>query len=493
MPDVLSEKAPLMDVEKDSDHRQEPTDLQAVQRSRAGFQTGLFRVISSILIILGLIILFTKPWQEVRGERLFRESALAKTPPDIHSMRYSKSRTYPVCSSIVSKNFRYEFNIPTHDSIPKEWRLIDTAVYNKHVKGQVVIARGDFFQESDIEVHVSVRSSKDIDFDNSVKFSPTHISLRLDYRFETSSNDCVVIDVVVYLRPYPKIHSRILQVHTNNLDIRFQESLNWEVDNLIVNSAHGDLVLDANLWVEPLVAHNVSFSTIYGTIFGIFVPYANLKVHSDHGMVDLWLMPHLLRDRPFYPENVSISTISADIWVQGFFEGWALHPYTHRIDVATHLGNIHAAVPHGLYTNVSSIFGDIWTVIQPFGASGPDIVNEIYTRTEFGSIRQLWLFEPQNETRYEKEPVKYNSIFNLVAHHEAKNGTMDMQYPHSWCGHMEARINDGEIFFDARSHDNDIKKGDGYVKLNRTHKGSKCSSQVDVHMNTGSMKIEFAG
>lgn len=286
---------------------------------------------------------------------------------DLRKTPQPRIQTYEGCSSIIaSKNRQFEFNITTEGTAAKQWQLLDFAVpkSRKNLQGEIIIDRGNLFQTSDIDVRVIVRSNNEMDLDN-VLFHRSDSALDIDYNFRDRSDLCTEVQILVFLRPWPKRSLDLFNIRTSIFDIWFKPSLNWEINNLIAHTSHGESTMESSPYTDPLIAHNVSVSSIDGLIFGWYTPDENLELRNKHGQIGIFLVPKLGTDSPFDPESISISSFSGDIHAETVFEVWPPKTYTHRTKIETVSGKVDAQVPHGWYTNLSSISENISSYMKP--------------------------------------------------------------------------------------------------------------------------------
>ncbi|OCK74995.1 hypothetical protein K432DRAFT_309509 [Lepidopterella palustris CBS 459.81] len=404
---------------------------------------------------------------------------------NLYKMPQPKIQTYEGCSPITaSKNLQFEFNITTEGAAAKQWQLLDSTVSKSHknLRGEIIIDRGSFFQPSDIDVRVIVGSNNKMGLDN-VLFNRSDSTFNINYNSTDKNDLCTEIRILVYLRPWPRRILDLFDIRTNNLDILFQPCLNWEINNLIAHTSHGEFTMDSHQpFTDPLIAHNVSVSSIDGEIFGWFIPDENLELRNINGQTGIFICPRLGAGRPFDPKLILISSFSGDIFTRTVSEVWPPKAYTHQTKIETVSGRIEAEVPHGQYTNFSTISGNISTYIRPYGAASPDAMSEIYTTSQSGSI-DVYFADPPNESL----TGRYNPLLNTISKHDVGEGKLKLIYPYGWYGEMEAKIEHGGLEFDGSSME-DIKWGKGYVKARRGRKGE---SRMEARVGTGDLDIRL--
>lgn len=431
-----------------------------------------------------LLALLTLSLQILR----FRSSTISDvTTPlarlDFPMTPHPRARTYEGCSSITAAEDRqFEFNITAESTTTKRWQLNDSAVpeSRKNLRGDITIDRGSLFQTSDIEVRVVVRSSEGSDLKN-VLIHSSDFALDIDYNFQDRSDLCTEVNVLVLLRPWPRRLLDLFDVRTSVFDILFNPLLNWEVNNLIAHTSYGDFTLDTTEpWTDPLITHNVSVSSINGTIFGWFIPDEHLDIRNEHGEIGIFICPRVGINSPFEPKSISISSSSGNIHAETVFKVWPPQSYTHRTTIETVSGQVHAMVPHGSYTNFSSGSGNISCYIEPYGAARPDAVSEIYTTSQSGSFNVYLSSANENSLA-----GKYNPLLNTVSEHDVGEGKLRLRYPYDWYGEMEARIRHGVLEFDGSSLE-DMERGEGYVKAKRGRKGE---SRMEASVGTGILDV----
>ncbi|KAH7077757.1 hypothetical protein BKA63DRAFT_601811 [Paraphoma chrysanthemicola] len=343
--------------------------------------------------------------------------------------------------------------------------------------GEVSLRRGHPLQDSDIEVRVIVNSTEDGDLQH-VVLESSESTLTLDYAPSDAKDVCTDIRVMIYLRPEVEFVQDTLELRSEVLHMWVHGSLAWEINNLILHTSYGDSTFAGTRYYEPLITHNISVSSVAGTIFGWYPADGNLDIRNDRNMIGFFLVPRY--DRPFSPESVTISSKSGIIDIRSIFEYWGSRPMTHTTKIHSESGNIWLGIPHGSITNISSQSGNIATYLKPWGASNPDDISEFYTSTQTGNTR-IHLTNMDLDT-----PKKYfNPLLNTTSKHTARTGKMEICYPYSWYGEAEARIDSGPLMFDSSSLE-EIERGDGWVKARR---GDKGESRLEAYVESGEMEI----
>ncbi|KAH7088315.1 hypothetical protein FB567DRAFT_524127 [Paraphoma chrysanthemicola] len=387
---------------------------------------------------------------------------------------------YEGCSPIAASLSRhFGFNVSQHDSPAGEWHFIDStrAESRGRVRGEVNLRRGHPLQDSDIEVRVIVNSTEEGGLQNFI-LNTTESTLSLDYLPSGGKDLCTDIQVMIYLRPEVEFRQNSLELRSEILHMWVHGSLAWKIDNLILHTSYGDSTFEGTRLPEPLITHNISVSSVAGTIFGWYPADGNLDIRNDKNMIGFFLVARY--DRPFSPESISISSKSGTIDIRSIFEYWGSRPMAHTTNIHSESGNIWLGIPHGSITNVSSQSGNIAAYLKPWGASSPDDISEFYTSTQIGNTR-IYLTDMDLDT-----PKKYfNPLLNTTSKHTARTGRMEICYPYSWYGEAEARIDSGSLMFDSSSLE-EIERGDGWVKARRGNKGE---SRLEAYVESGEMEV----
>ncbi|KAF2277204.1 uncharacterized protein EI97DRAFT_432801 [Westerdykella ornata] len=392
---------------------------------------------------------------------------------------------YKSCSSVVaSRSLEFGFNFTSDRAAENRWRFLDSSVPESHrsLRGQLTIDRGSFSQASDMEVHVTTRSSDENELEN-VHLHKSDSVLNFDYDFRAEKDVCTEVEIVVLFRPWPKRSLDWFDIRTSIFDINFEPSLGWEINNLRTHTSHGDVWMDSRFPSnDPLIAHNASISSIDGVIFGWYIPDENLELRSEDGGIGGFICPRLAEGVPFDPKSILMSTLSGRIRVGLIYEVWPAKVYTHRTKIESVSGDISAVVPHGTQTNISSISGSITTAIRPYGAASQNATSEIYTASRSGDSWVI-LYSPPNESL----DGNYNPLLNTVSKHEVGEGTLWLDYPFAWWGEMEAKIEHGKLEFEGNLLE-DIKREEGHVTATR---GKKGASQMEAHVSTGALTVHL--
>lgn len=393
---------------------------------------------------------------------------------------------YEKCSTLNASTTRhYGFNLTVDDMSSQQWRFIDSAPVESRgrFRGEVTVDRGDLFQASDIEVRVIIASNDNADLEN-VVFHSTKSALDLEYAVTDKSHVCTDVQVLIYLRPWPKRLLHVLEIRSEILHIALKDKLDWHIDNLVVHTSHGDSTYDASHRIDPLVVQNVSVSSISGYIFGKYVANGNLKLQNEHGQIGCFLLP--LYGRPFKPESISVSTVSGNIHVETAwgYPHWPAQPYTHVTNIHSIDGEVWTYIPHGSVTNISSIGSILATRLQPFGTAAPTDQSEFYTYSGDSGADNIILIDDANPDSLKG---RYNPLSNTISRHFHGSGMLRLRYPYSWLGNMEAQIEEGSLDFDSSALE-DLERGEGYVKARR---GKTGESQLGVQVGVGELSIKL--
>jgi hypothetical protein len=332
-----------------------------------------------------------------------------------------------------------------------------------------------------MDIRVGVRSNDVSDLEN-VLFNTSDSALHMVYRPSDTDDLCTEVQMFVFLRPWPRPLVDRFEIRTNALDVLIQPLLNWEINNLVMHTSYGYVQYDTHApYTDPLITHNISASSINGTIFGWFVLDENLELRNEHGPLYIFLLPTVYPEGRFDPKSISMSSISGEIGVRTLYDVWPNNDsYTPRTKLESESGKISASIPHGSYTNLSSISGDITAHIQAMSATSPDARSEIYTTTRAGRI----LFDIRDLPK-KYRTGKFNPLANTISKHDAGNGHSWIVYPQGWYGEMEARIELGDFEFVGDSM-KDIHWEKGYMTARRGNNGK---SQMQTHVGTGALTM----
>jgi hypothetical protein len=401
-----------------------------------------------------------------------------------HSLSRTETHATRCDNAVVSMTRQFEYNVTDADTAGRHWVLLDHSQFDpeRNFRGEIIVHRGNVFQTSDIEVHVIASSTQEKALQN-VLFNSTATVLNLDYIHPEGSDYCTDLQVLILLRPWPIRLLDVLKIQSEVLDIGFDGSLSWEVNHLIVHTSHGDFDYEGSRWVDPLIAHNVSISTVTGTVFGYFVADGHLEVHGDSGFIGFFLVPRYAWDtRPFNPDTVSVSTLTGNIHIEAIFPYWPPHPLTHTTNIHTLSGDLYAYIPHGSFTNITTVTSNISTWLKPYGAARSDDRSEIYTSSQSGAETSVYLVNADLDSL----KGYHDPLLNTISEHYVGEGKLELRYPFSWFGQMEAQIEHGPLYFDASALE-DVERGEGYVKAKR---GKGGESRMRAQVGTGKLDIE---
>ena len=310
-----------------------------------------------------------------------------------------------------------------------------------------------------------------------VIFRSSSAGIQVDY-LSSYIKSCVQVRIVIYLRKWPKPSLDLFHLQSNVLDVWFEPSLSWEIGNLVLHTSYGNSLMQGSRFGDPLVVHNVSVSSINGTISGWYVPDTNLNVHNEYGDTKIFLMSSS-NAIAFEPQSVSISSSSGNIHVHAALEKWPPKVYAHRTEIYSRNGNIITHTTHGSYTRISSVAGNISSHILPYSSNKPASSSEIFTTSEYGNV------EVYVGNTYEGSTARYDPLLNTSSQHTVGEGSLVLRYPYRWWGEVEARIEQGELKFDASSVE-ELQRSQGYVKARRGHNGT---SRMKVYVGTGALDV----
>jgi hypothetical protein len=393
---------------------------------------------------------------------------------------------YQRCKDVVDSTTRlYEYNITKDDVGLQHWRFHDTSNLEsgKRLRGVIDLKPGDASQVSDIEVRISIASTSKTDAENVISVQ-TDSALSLDYVLGEDGEDiCTEVQVDILLRPQqePPLYLSTLELRSEILDIEVRSSLGWRVDNFITHTSYGENNFEGISYPTPLITHNVTVSSVSGTIFGWYRCDGNLNVTAESSFVVVYLLPAYkpLTGRIFTPESISMTTTTGQLNVVAIFEHWDVQPFHHTTQIHTTSGDLYAQVPHGSVTNLSSQSGNITSYIRTYGTVHPDDRSETHTSSGGGRTR-VRLDNP--EPREDSQPFQ-NPLLRTTSTHHVGAGKMLLEYPFSWWGDVVAEVGNGTLLFNASALDK-VDQGDTYVRAKRG-----MGSRLDARVGTGEMEV----
>ena len=398
-----------------------------------------------------------------------------------HNMKMAKLNYEKCPSVVVSETRKFEYNLTAEGTTGQQWHFLDSAPAQSRgrFRGEITINRGDLFQASDIEVRVIISSNNSADLEN-VHFHPTGSMLGLDYVVTEDKEVCTDVQVLVFLRPWPKRILDVLEIRSEVLDITFNDMLNWHVDDLVVHTSHGNHWSNSSHWTDPFTTQNVTVSSISGNVFGEYAAHGNFTFQNDCGNIGIILIPAY--GRPFKLESISATTDTGTIHVVGEFDYWPVQPHTHTTNIYTRDGELYAYVPQGILTNLTSIRSIIMTRIKPFGTTHPYAPSTFITYSDSG-YTYVRMEDPDPDPLGEL----YNPLLNITSKHYLGSGDFDLRHLYSWFGNVEAQVEHGPLTFGSTELE-DFEVGEGFVKARR---GKEGESQLDVRVGTGALDIQL--
>lgn len=461
----------------------EGADHQEQQRSvKTRFSIAWRRILQAGLLCAALA---TLPWIRARlditayGSR--RNHDLEWTPI-VHGYQQSTPRAqYERCSNVVASSVQsFEYNITAENTAAQQWRFLDSIPLDarRNLRGRVHVRRGNPLHASDIDVQVVIRSTHENDIKN-VILSKSELQLGVEYESTDQEDMCTDMEVLVSFRPWPERTLNLFQLESNFLDLWVEGSLEWEINNLLTHTSHGDTYYSGARFQDPLITHNVSSTSLTGEIFGYYLADGNLKVQNEIGSTWVFLLPRY-QGPLVTPESISVSSLSGKIHVEFTTMYWPMQPLNHTTDIHTTTGEIWAAVPHGSLTNVSNIRGNVKAFVVPFGAANQDDSSQLHTSSDQGRT-----FVSLYNAPLESLEGYYDPLLKLKSKHIVKEGALKLNYPYSWYGDLEARILHGPLKFDSSALQ-DIEKGDGFVKAKRGREGE---SVMEAYIDTGELAV----
>jgi hypothetical protein len=404
-------------------------------------------------------------------------------PAIIGNLVPCSSTEWDRCKSIVACETRsFGFNISNSDGAETHWRLFDSSnsTVRGRLSGTISIEEGSSSQTSDVEVMFGVRSSSATDHQNFV-FNHSESSLSMDYLPpDNDGGACTEISLKILLRrESPRRLLDVLEIRSEMLTVWVWE-LGWQIDHLITHTSRGMSLYSAGKEAPEVRPRKVSASSITGMVTGAYVCDGTIEVTTESGGVGLLLVPRYTTGKKIQPESILVSTKSGEVELNTLWDYWTEQPFTHRTDVRTVSGRISVDIPHGSSTSLSSASGDINAHLRPFAAENPDSTTTIYTSAESGRT----VFRLDNANR---EPLDelYDPLLSTTSEHHVGVGEMQLRYPFSWFGTMEATVGDGSIKFKGSALD-EVEEGDDFVKAIR---GRRAGSQMEAHVGKGTMDV----
>lgn len=398
------------------------------------------------------------------------------------ALKYAKSDAKASGQDPFLKFQRYDhfdFNVTSGENVIQSWELIQSSLDEPEKKfaGKIIVDRGSELQSSDITIVVFISSSNKASLDDTV-FQKSRSGLHIEHNNARTKDDFTNVEILVYLRPWPKRSVDLFTIRTDALDLWIMYSMNWNFNNLVVHTTRGQLTMQNNHLEDTYLAKNVSGSSTHGLILGSFVADENLELRNEHGSIVAFLEGR--HSVPFEPKSISIFTQSGDILATKVQGAWPVKPYTHRTDIKTVAGEIATQVAHGSSTTIASFNGKIVAYLITYAVSDMDAPSDIYTATYSGEI-SVSVSDP--------EPDPYNEISplaNTTSEHVVGIGSLDVRYGNTWYGEMYggARIGGWEVHMPPA----EIHSGhDGNFHFRRG-KGGK--SEMMVSMGTGDVFVE---
>ncbi|CAO2647956.1 Nn.00g088780.m01.CDS01 [Neocucurbitaria sp. VM-36] len=410
---------------------------------------------------------------------VLRPTSTFQLKPDAFRPSKTVCRAYKHCSSgKVSGSQQYEFNVTSEGSSARQWQIQDSSLpeLSDELRGRVIVETGSPFQTSDIDVRVVVKSSSEAGF-HSVLLHTTDHALYVDYA-ATHNETCIEVLILVFIRPQ-KRSLDLFNIRTEVLGIWIKESLNWEINNLVAHTSHGNFLMEANAKDEKLMAHNISVSSINGTIYGWFAADEVLNLHNIQGFVGAFLVPP--RTAWFDIKRINISTATGEVFVQATLDLWPVKSYTHETNIRTVSGDISAQIAHGRYTNITSVSGQVAAYIRPYATFSFDTANELYTSNKVGKVTVIvdnpWVLETGVDW--------HNPLWDMVSEHNVEEGKLEIKYGSSWYGELEAWVNSGTLEFDASDLEW-LERRKGYLRARRGREGR---SRMLARVGTGDLDI----
>ena len=392
---------------------------------------------------------------------------------------------------VASKDYLFNFNV-TH-GYSETWRLLDFTPH-EFLHGRIVVQSGNRSQSSEIEVHAKVQSADEDNLENFNFFYYVPSTLEIEYRYWDSSHLCTQLELLIFLRPGTNLSLDTLGIRSENLDIVFgtPSPAGWELNTLLAYTVYGniDMFFDGpqptalDDW-SPSIIRNLELRSHYGEIIGFYLVYNNLTIHNVHGAIYGFFYCHTTNAHPTPAmQNIDIGNVAGEVDVELFpWDEWpAPWTYTHRTTVATKSGNLRAVVPHGSYTNIFSTSGDIEAFIFPSHICG----SRLYTASESGNTRVVFADTLPERPEYDD----LTPACNIFSRHVGGTGSLKLEYPSLWFGHLEATTGGGEAKLNGTEL-YDVERKEGFVSAYRGRDMQIWGNLILAQVETGTVDIEI--
>jgi hypothetical protein len=350
---------------------------------------------------------------------------------------------------------------------------------SKGVRGSIIVPRGDPQQKSDIEVQLISRFN---DTSNLVKtwfeFPASGVNIAYNSSKNSSSTE---VEIIVVLRPFLKHTSNVFELRTEILDIIVQEPIGWKVKNLMTHSSHSNT--DYYWSSDQLVTHNVTASSVSDEIYGYYPADAHMNIRNEKGKIEIFLVQYYNRQSLGELKSIVVENVNGDIHVEMMLELFYPETRHHDTQICSESGKIWATVPHDRLTNISSSSRDVMVIIIPLGADSLEDRNELHTNSASGKEHmQLWGAIVDRD-----EGPQCNLLRNTRSCHYVGDGSLEIAYPSSWSGNLEARVERGTLYFTSTALER-IEKGVNWVKAKPEADGD---SFVDIWFGSGLLDIHL--
>ncbi|KAI1262592.1 hypothetical protein F5Y18DRAFT_397696 [Xylariaceae sp. FL1019] len=216
-------------------------------------------------------------------------------------------------------------------------------------------------------------------------------------------------------------------------------------------------------------------------ISGSYPLYDLLSISTKSGSVSVSVSLHSASDDKPAPAVLNIRSQSGSVNAQleHLFAGHVTRDYI--TSIATQSGSMSGTYPLGLQTSLDARSGSIngvSLVVMPVNSTGP---RHLQTTARGGSTS---LHVKESFWTGDKTAKWWQG---MTSRHESQSGSMNIDYPDSWEGTIEAQSSSGSVSVTGR----------GVQIISRIHgkvyaqKGSKDGGKIVVDVHSGSVDLRF--
>jgi hypothetical protein len=374
---------------------------------------------------------------------------------------------------VVSKTFAFDVNFRNFFDHLTIHENISSPVFPGGVTGGVKFARGDTNQAHSfiVLVQVSSPSEEALDF---VSISSDTYSVCVS---STSSpkpvgENSINIDIIIFSRP------RVLQfghtnIYTTNLDIDIWPDLWFETYHMNLSSVQGTITGTESF---AFVAHEISISTINGSIVGNWSLPSTISFSTGNGDIDIDLIPKRWSTGPSALGNLSAVAKAGDIDIRMPFEKDKLSLRNATVRIEAHKGSITGTFVHGVVTSLSA-YNSINATLLPYWAfySFQGVQHNFITTHSSHGNTIVNVLSPIIDNYY-----KINPLFFAISRHTqgwwgAPLGSdlrMEVTYPGEWGGTAVGFSGDTGLVVVSGEDFEEVERNETMVKVQRWPLGS---------------------